>query len=276
MPAWAKWCFWLPFFLLFIAENRSLVSKLKFLKHLPARSSVTTFSIVIPTYNPDAQLQRTLDSLAAQTKNPQEIIIADASEKKDFLTTLDTKNLPVATIHTSKGRGSQIKSGVEKSTQQWVIIVHADATLPASALASISAAIEKNPAIIGGSLGQRFTTSSPGLLLIEAMNEFRATLMQTSFGDQNQFLHRQTAIDNSILTSQPLMEDVEMSDRLNKLGDTINLANEGSVSAKKWNSSHFSKRFLTIIEFCIKYRLLFYSKAKRIALSQKLYDRYYS
>ena len=107
------------------------------------------------------------------------------------------------------------------------------------------------------------------------MNEFRATLHHTSFGDQNQFLHRQTALDHDILTEQPLMEDVEISDRLNQLGDTLYLATEGSVSAQKWNTGNFGKRFLTIIEFCLKYRILFYSRKKRLALSQRFYRRYY-
>jgi len=113
------------------------------------------------------------------------------------------------------------------------------------------------------------------LLLIEAMNEFRATLLHTSFGDQNQFFHRETALKNNILTDQPLMEDVEMSDRLSKLGETLHLAQESSVSAEKWKSDTFWKRFFTIIGFYARYRMFFYSKIKRADLSKSFYKKYY-
>jgi len=111
-------------------------------------------------------------------------------------------------------------------------------------------------------------------MLIEAMNEFRLTLMQTSFGDQSQFFHRTTATENDVLTEQKLMEDVEMSDRLNSLGDTVLIADEGSVSARKWTKSSFWKRFFTIIEFMLRYRLSF-TKAKRMSLCDDFYKRYY-
>jgi len=107
------------------------------------------------------------------------------------------------------------------------------------------------------------------------MNDFRATLLNTSFGDQNQFFHRQTALDKHILTDQPLMEDVEMSDRLSQQGEILHLAHESTVSAEKWKKSNFWKRFFTIVGFYLKYRLLFFSREKRNHLSKDFYVTYY-
>jgi len=276
LPSWAKWAFWLPFFIVLAAENVWVIRKLRFKRKPSSLSHSPTISIVIPTYNPDpASLQRTLTSIASQTLPAHEIIIADASIDKRATQIPSSSHPPLHTISTPKGRGLQIKLGVESATGEWVIVVHSDSTLPPDAIAHLHKAIVTNPDLIGGAFGQRFTSNSPGLLLIEVMNEFRATLHHTSFGDQNQFFHRQTAINHHVLTEQPLMEDVEISDRLNKIGDTLYLGKEGRVSAEKWLTGNFPQRFRTIIEFCLKYRLLFYSRKKRLALSQQFYQRYY-
>ena len=274
MPLWARWAFWAPFFMLLIAENRKLLSHLRHLS-LPPLRETPRFSIIIPTYNPGTQLQTLIDSLARQSFPPHEIILADASSSDGSLEKLNHQGLNICSIITKLGRGTQIKSGVMEATSEWVLIVHADACLPDHALSRLQKTIQRNPDIIGGSLGQRFPDQSPGLLLVETMNEFRATFMHTSFGDQCQFFHRETAICNDVLTDQPLMEDVEMSDRLNALGLTAYLGTEAQVTAIKWYRGGYWKRFFTVIEFCARYRLLAYTKAQRSRLSEQFYQRYY-
>jgi len=274
MPLWAKWVFWTPFAFLFIAENRKFLSKLKSIKMLDKKEKVG-FSMIIPTYNPGENLQNAVNSIAAQSLLPREIILSDADSSDGSITNLDTHGLNIREVRTKLGRGEQIKAGVENAEAEWVVILHSDGVLPEEALSRLSEALERNPTVIGGSLGQRFTDSSPSLLMIEVMNEFRAVLMQTSFGDQTQFFHRNTALSKGVLTEQPLMEDVEMSDRLNALGDTLYLGVEGGISARKWLAGHFWKRFLTVIGFCLRYRIFAYTREQRSALSHEFYKRYY-
>ena len=181
----------------------------------------------------------------------------------------------IQSTKTELGRGGQIKAGVEIAQAEWVVVFHSDGVLSGHALSRLAESLQRNPTVIGGALGQRFTDSRAGLLLIEAMNEFRAALMQTSFGDQTQFFHRKTALDQGVLTQQPLMEDVEMSDRLNALGDTLYLGEEGKISARKWLTGHFWKRFFTVIEFCLRYRIFAYTREQRSTLSHQFYERYY-
>jgi len=181
MPDWAKWMFWLPFVFFLITESKYTFKRLKYRGINLRGDKKMSWSIVIPTYQPSPeQLTSVLESISKQTLPVDEVIIS-------------------------------IKSGVEAATKEWVMIVHSDIELPYRSMERVSSSLERNPQFIGGALGQRFNGSSPGLLLVEAMNEFRATLLSTSFGDQSQFFHRETAVNNGVLTEQKLMEDVEMS-----------------------------------------------------------------
>ena len=164
---------------------------------------------------------------------------------------------------------------MEATQKDWCLILHADNELQFDTFSKLNEAIRVNMDIVGGSLGQRFNRSAPGLLLIENMNDFRASLLQTSFGDQNQFFHRETTIKNQILTDQPLMEDIEMSDRIRLQGDTLHLAHESTVSAEKWKKKTYWSRFFTIVGFYAKYRILFFSAKKRADLSKRFYKKYY-
>jgi len=178
-------------------------------------------------------------------------------------------------IKSSIGRGVQIKTGVDAAQKDWCLVLHADNQLQLDTFEKLNKAINLNKDIVGGSLGQRFDNSRLGLLLIESMNDFRAGLLQTSFGDQNQFFHRETAVRNNVLTDQPLMEDIEMSDRLRLQGDIMHLAHESNVSAEKWKKKTYWTRFFTIVGFYAKYRMLFFSAEKRANLSKKFYQKYY-
>lgn len=275
LPLWAHLVFWGPFFVFLFLENKSLLTRVKMLQKKSGCGEVTNFSVVIPTYNAGKHLDRVLDDLSAQSLKPNEVILADADSSDGSLDGLESKDLNILILQTKQGRGGQIKAGVEAASGDWVVILHSDVTLPKGSLVHLADALDKNPHTVGGSLGQRFGNESLGLLLIEVMNEFRAVLLSTSFGDQTQFFHRETALQAGVLTDQPLMEDVEMSDRLGGLGDLLYLGKEAEVSARKWTKHGFWKRFFTIIEFCLRYRLLAYSRVKREALSHSFYQRYY-
>ena len=275
LPLWAHALFWIPFFVLLLLENKNLFAKVKKIHRGDSLGERSNCSVVIPTYNAGSHLKQALDNLSAQNLPPREVVIADAGSSDGSLDDLGSRSFNVRILQTEQGRGGQIKAGVEAASGDWVVVLHSDVIIPTDALENLVDALEKNPHVVGGALGQRFSNQSAGLLLIEVMNEFRAVLLSTSFGDQTQFFHRETALSGGVLTDQPLMEDVEMSDRLGGLGDLIYLGKEAEVSARKWTKHSFWKRFFTIIEFCLRYRLLSYSREKRAALSHSFYERYY-
>ncbi len=278
MPVWARWLFWTPFILACIMHLPRHVISMFYAITRPTSNRKENerlhWSVIIPTLSIDVRLRELILKLEKQSIVLDEIVIVYSSDE-DVSDELKSEYFHIKMIHSPRGRGLQIKTGVEAAQMDWCLILHADNQLQLDTFSKLNAAIQVNADIVGGSLGQRFDRHAPGLLLIESMNDFRASLLQTSFGDQNQFLHRETAISNNVLTDQPLMEDIEMSDRLRLQGDTLHLAHESTVSAEKWKKKTYWTRFFTIVGFYFKYRILFYSARKRADLSKMFYKKYY-
>jgi len=294
LPTWSKWAFWAVFYPLVIWESIPMFKKIIYLKKSSSRSknqahsesndlnngeysNKPSLSIIIPTYQAEDKIQTCIQSITDQAVTPLEVIIIDAQSHdntRDIITSLKTL-YPIEIIDSELGRGKQIQTGVLAATGDWIVILHADATLDTDVLHTLLETIKVSPHMTSGCFGQVFDRSSTGKLLIESLNDFRATLLETSFGDQTQFFHRTTALENNILTDQPLMEDVEMSDRLKSCGDQTNLHSPSTVSASKWKSESFLKRFITIVRFFAHYRILTFSAKKRKALSEALYREYY-
>ena len=278
MTTWARWLFWTPFILACIMHlPRHLISIYYAITRpgsIRRENETPDWSVVIPTLNIDDRLRELIQKLEQQQVTPDEIIIIYSSDE-NVTDELHSTHFDIKAIHSPKGRGIQIKTGVEATQKDWCLVLHADNELQLDTFNKLNEAIRVNMDIVGGSLGQRFNRSAPGLLLIESMNDFRASLLQTSFGDQNQFFHRETTIKNQILTDQPLMEDIEMSDRIRLQGDTLHLAHESTVSAEKWKKKTYWSRFFTIVGFYAKYRMLFFSAKKRADLSKRFYKKYY-
>lgn len=275
LPIYAKLLFWLPFFVLLIYE---MLSKRRILDSasVPESSPANSIAIVIPTRNPGPLLQQALDSIMQQTVAANSVIIVDSSQTE---LKLDPSHSPqINLIRSPASRGLQIKTGVEAAhSADWVLILHADATLPRTAISTLKSYLNNNPKTVAGCLGQRFQSSGhAGLLLVEIMNEVRAVFGRTSFGDQAQFLHRTTAIAKGCLSTQPLMEDVELSDRIRPYGQIAYLNQEVTVSASKWHRHAFLLRFKLIVGYYLRYRLLLWkSPAERQQLAHVLVEEYY-
>lgn len=273
MPVYARWLFWLPFFAIgcwqILGRKRLFDTSVR---HLTKTN--TSLSIVIPTKNAGEGLAHALTSIPRELVD--EIIIVDAGSTDSSIASLPPEyNCRV--IQSPAGRGLQIKTGVEQANSAWVLILHADAQLTPNSITQLRQHIITNPALVGGCLGQRFDSTGIGLLLVETLNEMRGLFARTSFGDQAQFLHRQTAIDHGVLTEQPLMEDVEISDRLRQLGQVSYLGSEVTVSAEKWRKHPFWQRFRLIVQYFFRYRLMLWKPAaQRKALAEQLVLEYYS
>lgn len=100
-----------------------------------------TLSIIVPLYNKEKQIQKTLDSISSKCNElglVYEIIIIeneslDNSHKKaeEWV----SKNiLPVTLYKSKKGLGSAIKLGIEKSKNNYITIIPADYTFGESEL----------------------------------------------------------------------------------------------------------------------------------------------
>ena len=271
LPSWAQTIIWVPFFLLFAVENRhAFRSRVRSKPELEKPNEALSVAVLIPTLNAGDHLEACLKSVNRLTPPANEIFLIDGGSHDATLDISRSHQLQV--VRATGGRGGQIRAGFDASNSDVILILHADSQLPPESLQAIRRHLMRHPDCPGGCLGQRFISTAPRLLLIEMLNEWRATFHGTSFGDQAQFFRRDAASRWSEFPDPPLMEDVELSAQLIRTGHPAYLAREVMVSADRWHRAPFKQRFKLVIELMIAYH---WHWRNRRRLAAQLFEKYY-
>lgn len=180
-----------------------------------AASSASPFIVVvIPTLNEETNIAAAIRSVGAH--DGVRIIVADggstdATLKIAWQMQAEVVNSP------RRGRGCQIAAALQCAKEQVVLVLHADARLPADAIPRIRRHLLEHPECPGGSLGHRFDSCERRCRIVEAVDAFRAR-RGMSYGDQGQFFRVAELQRAGGFPAQALMEDVELSRRLLALG----------------------------------------------------------
>jgi rSAM/selenodomain-associated transferase 2 len=230
-----------------------------------------TISVVIPTLNEAEILDRNLLSLQTRT-GLKEIIIADGGSTDD--TCKIAHNLGARVVLSQKGRGGQIKSGLEAASGDVILILHADCIARKGLFAKILDALEAKPHIAGGACGMSFEHLDSKTRIIAALNNTRSLLIGISFGDQAQFFRTEALEQVGGFPDMMLMEDVELSLRLKQAGRVMFLRNGLTASGRRWQTGSFLSNFLKVIRLFIRYLI-----ERRMGIvkasGQTYYEEYY-
>ena len=260
---------WLPFFALLLWENRSWRSRLR----ARAWSGASTVDVVLPVYNAGDSLGGFLKKLKEASPELGKIWVVDGGSKDHSVEIAREAGCEV--LSSSLGRGGQIAEGFARSSADLVAIIHADTEPQAGWVTRVKQASMNEPKSVGFILGQRFTITSLPLFLVEVLNEGRAVLGGSAFGDQTMVLRRSAVELSGGFPRQALMEDVEVSLRLLRHGYFSYLGQEWTVSAEKWKG-RFGPRFCQVVGLMIRYRLARLKGCEAAAgFSEKLYREYY-
>lgn len=85
------------------------------------------FSVVIPCHNAERWISQTLETVAAQTFKPHEIIIVNDNSTDDSDKVIADSSLDVKLLHTTHGNaGAARNSGIEVATGDWIALLDAD------------------------------------------------------------------------------------------------------------------------------------------------------
>lgn len=210
-------------------------------------------AVIIPTLNEEAALCKTLESVISQTTDDDSVIVADGGSVDR---TPDLASQYGATLVSvgSRGRGTQIAAALRHVDDGVVLIVHADMIVPAGALPAIRRRFAERPKCPGGCLGHRFDSANRLLRLTEWWDERRAR-RGTSYGDQAQFFRRKLLESQGGFPDQPIMEDVELSRRLRRLGTPVYLDCPALVSARRFDRLGWCQTILANFLLRLVYRL---------------------
>jgi GT2 family glycosyltransferase len=178
-------------------------------------------------------------------------------------------------VTAEKGRGNQIRKGIDYCKGDVILIVHADCLIRPNLTALVLRTLNANPQCIGGATGMEYFQGSAKTRFVAWVNNARARWTGISFGDQAQFFRREAL---SLIGGFPhlmLMEDVELSMRLKDNGPLCFIPHGVVVSNRRWEKLGFWSTCKGVIwrNFCyLVQRRLGRGDGSR----RDLYERYYS
>ncbi len=243
-------------------------------KNISAAFLPLSVSVIIPVLNESRRIAACVE-LLFRDKAVTEVIVVDGGSVDDTVSLAAAANALVirhtAPPENGGGRGGQIHAGVMKATGDVIAVVHADTRVTAPTFSCLLDMLRKNPSIVGGAVGSVFNGGGARLRLLEFANDLRAVCMGISFGDQVQFFRRKPVLENDLYPNIPLMEDIELSLRLPRIGRTAFLLGNARVSARRWQTGASQRAGLIIWLFTVYLWKRLWGKADTLAMYRQYY-----
>lgn len=206
---------------------------------MPGENSLV--SVVVPLYNEGSGGREAARRLLAE-KGWGEIILAAAGVDQALQAAFDKLVRESATdgrlriVSCSQpGRARQLNRGAAAAGGEVLLFLHADTILPDCAPAMI------DDALAGGARWGRFDVrlAAEGKVyrLIENMMNLRSRITSIATGDQALFVRRPVFEQLGGYADIALMEDIEISRRLKRLGRPAVISARAVTSARRWRQN---------------------------------------
>ena len=187
-------------------------------------------AIVVPVLNEAEVLPRLLQALQPLRARGCELVVADGGSHDG--TPALAAPWADAVITAPRGRARQMNAGAAASTAPALWFLHADTLPPPEADTRVL------QALAAGAAWGRFDVHIEGrpamLRVVAALMNLRSRLSGIATGDQAIFLTREAFDRVGGFPDQPLMEDIELSRRLKRIGPPACLRARVHTSGRRW------------------------------------------
>lgn len=214
-------------------------------------------SVIIPALNEAGTIAAAARS--AREAGAGEVIVVDGGSGDG--TSDAAWSAADVVISSSPGRARQMNAGARAANGTILLFLHADTTIPGGAIASVQEAVERG-GFLGGAFRVRLSVSpsapplrKAALRLTARMIGVRARIFRAYTGDQAIFLRRDVFETIGGYPEIPLMEDVELSRRLARLGRTVLLSLPVTTSARRWETHGMLRTILLMWRLRLAYLL---------------------
>ncbi|PSJ48002.1 glycosyl transferase [Zobellella endophytica] len=189
-----------------------------------------TLSIIMPVLNEAGILPRTLAALPLRDCRT-EVILVDGGSSDDSVAL--ARRAGVRVVTSAPGRARQMNAGAAEAGGDLLLFLHADTRLPPLARQAVAQALTCRH---WGRFDIAISGCHPLLGLVARLVNLRSRLTGIATGDQAIFVRRSTFEAIGGFPEQPLMEDIELSKRLKRLGPPASLGLKASTSGRRWES----------------------------------------
>jgi rSAM/selenodomain-associated transferase 2 len=128
-----------------------------------------------------------------------------------------------------------MNEGVKASHGEILLFLHADTRLPSTAKQDIEAAMQ-NSQVVGGRFDVGFDRHTTWSTVISAMMNRRSRWSGIATGDQAIFVRRWVFEQLGGFADIPLMEDIDFSRRLKRMGQIAPLRSRVVTSYRRWET----------------------------------------
>ncbi len=187
-------------------------------------------SIIIPILNEAKILDKTLSQLQPELGH-HELIIVDGGST-DGSTRIAEKYGKVLT--SARGRAKQLNAGAAAAIGDILLFLHADIWLEPGALAAVETALDSG--YVGGGFCQKIDGKCILYRMIERAGNIRGRYLKVFYGDSGIFLARAAFEEIGGFPDVPILEEVEFSKGLRRLGKTTLVTPCIHISARRWET----------------------------------------
>ncbi|HSV07942.1 MAG TPA: TIGR04283 family arsenosugar biosynthesis glycosyltransferase [Candidatus Binatus sp.] len=174
-------------------------------------------SVVIPVLDEELRIGERLMELGRMAGIVEVIVVDGGSRDR---TAEIIRSFPeVRLVSAPRGRGSQMNAGARIATGEVLLFLHADVRLPLDAATWVGRVLE-DPAVVAGAF-RTWTVPDAGRSWVTPLlhlADLRSRFTRLPYGDQALFVRRDVFERVGGFPDQPLMEDLELSLRLRRVG----------------------------------------------------------
>jgi len=220
-------------------------------------------SVIVPTLNEAARLPALLASLAAETV-AHEVIVADGNSQDGTAQVAEDRGARV--VRAEGGRGAQLRAGTAEARGDILLFLHADSRFPAGGLRAIEGALA-DPDVIGGNFRLLF---DGGDGFSDWLDGFYAWIRSQGvyYGDSAIFLLRSAYDALGGIRPLALMEDYDLTRRMERLGRTVCIDDPPLVTSSR---RFAGRRPAAIVTGWLVIHALYYLRLSPVRLTW-LYD----
>jgi len=188
-------------------------------------------SVIIPVLNEAEVIANCIGSLRTEARDI-EIIAVDGGSVDGTLEIIGNF-CDVALVKSPRGRGRQMNEGASAATGDIFLILHADTTLEQGWSNEIMIALD-DCSVKAGAFTLAIASPERQCRLIELMVGLRCRLWMLPYGDQGIFVRRDVFERIGGYRDIPLMEDVDLVERIKREGGISILPGKAFTSYRRW------------------------------------------
>lgn len=191
-------------------------------------------SAIVPILNEESRIEGLLDHLLGM-RNLHEVVVVDGGSQ-DRGPALVAARSGVTLIQAPRGRGVQMNAGARVATGDVLLFVHADVRLPSDAVDWIGAALEDTGAVAGAFRTWTVPDTEPAPFWAPLLHvaDLRSRYTSLPYGDQALFVRTESFRALGGFAELELMEDVELSRRLWRVGRVVKVPERVLVSGRRF------------------------------------------